>query len=579
MVVCSVQRLILRLNRAAPSLTPEPVFCELAPHVYPRSRICPRENQKLGGRLDLSVPRDGSAHTPGHDHLSRAKQAALPGLKAALPPPLPELTSPRELNALAMAQCVQSVQELVQDSFTPMVAVLCSEEADRVSRRNRLSFSELLRPFCRLTSEGHIRDPNNALLQVKGLRISINSLSPSLKAPLTSLSQAQRNTLHHIVLSSQPQEGALCNITAGDYQLSFTGTTPWFEAYREAFLQTMPSSDHEFLNHYLASVPQPLSQEQHQVQHSGEYSSPKWFIPNTLKYYVLVHDVSQGDDHRAETVYEDMKQRYGTQGCYLLKINSRSEGTSEEEQIPDPWSQYLHKSYLHVPEGDSASTSAPAESSEQGEGGEKSDLQSQALDPALSTCDSSRRTSDSTCGAPGGHGACLTLNDHDRIRQFIQEFTFRGLLPHIEKNIRQLNDQLVSRKGLSRSLFTATKKWFGGGKAPEKSVSEPKSTFGLLYPPEAPELQIRKMADLCFLVQHYELAYNCYHTAKKDFLSDQAMLYAAGALEMAAVSAFLQQGAPRPYPAHYMDTAIQTYKDTCRNMVLAERCTLLSVES
>lgn len=42
------------------------------------------------------------------------------------------------------------------------------------------------------------------------------------------------------------------------------------------------------------------------------------------------------------------------------------------------------------------------------------------------------------------HGACLTLNDHDRIRQFIQEFTFRGLLPHIEKNIRQLNDQVFN---------------------------------------------------------------------------------------------------------------------------------------
>ncbi|KAF7646234.1 hypothetical protein LDENG_00191260, partial [Lucifuga dentata] len=137
---------------------------------------------------------------------------------------------------------------------------------------------------------------------------------------------------------------------------------------------------------------------------------------------------------------------------------------------------------------------------------------------------------------------------------------------------------LVSRKGLSRSLFSATKKWFGGGKVPEKSISELKSTSGLLYPPEAPELQIRKMADLCFLVQHYELAYNCYHTAKKDFLSDQAMLYAAGALEMAAVSAFLQAGAPRPYPAHYMETAIQTYRDVCKNMVLAERCTLLSAE-
>ncbi|XP_033820715.1 trafficking protein particle complex subunit 8 [Periophthalmus magnuspinnatus] len=494
-----------------------------------------------------------------------------------------------------MAQCVQSVQELVQDSFTPMVAVLCSGEAERVSRRNRLSFAELLRPFCRLTSEGHIRDPNNALLQVKGLRISVNTLSPSLKAPTSFLSPAQRSTLHHIVLSSHPPEGALSSITAGDYQLSFTGTTPWFEAYREAFLQTMPSSDHEFLNHYLAcllvvssseAVPfeqfLKLSQEQHQVQHSGEYSAPKWFIPNTLKYYVLLHDVSQGDDHRAETVYEDMKQRYGTQGCYLLKINSRTEGVSEEEQIPDPWSQYLHKSYLHSVDGDSTSASVTAETPEQADAGEISDSQSQALDtgalPPLSACDSGRRASDSTSGTPGGHGTCLTLNDHDRIRQFIQEFTFRGLLPHIEKNIRQLNDQLVSRKGLSRSLFTATKKWFGGGKAPEKSVAEPKSTCGLLYPPEAPELQIRKMADLCFLVQHYELAYSCYHTAKKDFLSDQAMLYAAGALEMAAVSAFLQPGAPRPYPAHYMDTAIQTYKDTCRNMVLAERCTLLSVE-
>lgn len=34
--------------------------------------------------------------------------------------------------------------------------------------------------------------------------------------------------------------------------------------------------------------------------------------------------------------------------------------------------------------------------------------------------------------------------------------------------------------------------------------------------------------------------------------------------EMAAVAAFLQTGAPRPYPTHYMDTAIQTYRDTCK---------------
>ncbi|CAI5636757.1 unnamed protein product [Oreochromis niloticus] len=543
-----------------------------------------------------------------------------------------------------MAQCVQSVQEFVQDSFVPMVAVLCSEEAERVTRKNNLNFAELLRPFCRLTSEGHIRDPNNQLQVVKNLRICVNNLMTSPTTTSTSPSPAQRQLLSDVVLSCQPQESAVTNVVmAGDYELNFSDdcvkastpwysvwretlleiktskyssvTTPWFEAYRENFLQSMPASDHEFLNHYLAcllvvssteAVPVEqflkLSQEQHRIQHSGEYTNPKWFIPNTLKYYVLLHDMCEGDEQRADLVYEDMKQRYGSQGCYLLKMNSRTFSANVDEQIPDPWSQYLHKNNLHnqdvfddpAPTVNSAAVETIISRPEvDGNYSAEKDEMSSSLDPLQ--LDSSManlhnlsavhadlkkgaKDSNSPACAAGSHGACLTLNDHDYIRQFIQEFTFRGLLPHIEKTIRQLNDQLVSRKGLSRSLFTATKKWFGGGKAPEKSISEPKSTFGLLYPPEAPELQIRKMADLCLLVQHYDLAYSCYHTAKKDFLSDQAMLYAAGALEMAAVSAFLQGGASRPYPAHYMDTAIQTYRDVCKNMVLAERCALLSAE-
>uniref|UniRef100_A0AAQ5XV18 Trafficking protein particle complex 8 n=1 Tax=Amphiprion ocellaris TaxID=80972 RepID=A0AAQ5XV18_AMPOC len=504
-----------------------------------------------------------------------------------------------------MAQCVQSVQEFVQDSFVPMVAVLCSEEADRVTRKNNLNFAELLRPFCRLTSEGHIRDPNNQVQVVKNLRICVNKVVTSEGTTSAALNPAQRLLLNEVVLSCQPQEGAVTNVmTTGDYELNFSATTPWFEAYRENFLQSMPAADHEFLNHYLAcllvvssteAVPVEqflkLSQEQHRIQHSGEYTNPKWFIPNTLKYYVLLHDTSEGDEQRADAVYEDMKQRYGPQGCYLLKMNSRTFSAEKDEQIPDPWSQYLHKNILRNQVNDTCKVMHNEDMLSELHNIE-TDLENHALQ--LDTANSSgslntlsavntdlkkgARDPDVLVVGAGSHGACLTLNDHDHIRQFVQEFTFRGLLPHLEKNIRQLNDQLVSRKGLSRSLFTATKKWFGGGKVPEKNISEPKSTCGLLYPPEAPELQIRKMADLCFLVQHYELAYSCYHTAKKDFLSDQAMLYAAGALEMAAVSAFLQGGAPRPYPAHYMDTAIQTYKDVCKNMVLAERCALLSAE-
>ncbi|XP_061255648.1 trafficking protein particle complex subunit 8 isoform X1 [Bos javanicus] len=511
-----------------------------------------------------------------------------------------------------MAQCVQSVQELIPDSFVPCVAALCSDEAERLTRLNHLSFAELLKPFSRLTSEVHMRDPNNQLHVIKNLKIAVSNITTQPPQP-----GAIRKLLNDVVSGSQPAEGLVANvITAGDYDLNLSATTPWFESYRETFLQSMPASDHEFLNHYLACMlvtssgeAEPveqfskLSQEQHRIQHNNDYSYPKWFIPNTLKYYVLLHDVSAGDEQRAESIYEEMKQKYGTQGCYLLKINSRTSNRASDEQIPDPWSQYLQKNSIQNQESyedgpctitsnknsDSNLLSLDGLDNEVKVDGLPNNFRAHPLqlDPSSDSSNSIdgpdhvKSTSlHETKKANAGiiHGACLTLTDHDRIRQFIQEFTFRGLLPHIEKTIRQLNDQLISRKGLSRSLFSATKKWFSGSKVPEKSVNELKNTSGLLYPPEAPELQIRKMADLCFLVQHYDLAYSCYHTAKKDFLNDQAMLYAAGALEMAAVSAFLQPGAPRPYPAHYMDTAIQTYRDICKNMVLAERCVLLSAE-
>nr|KAF6472786.1 trafficking protein particle complex 8 [Molossus molossus] len=511
-----------------------------------------------------------------------------------------------------MAQCVQSVQELIPDSFVPCVAALCSDEAERLTRLNHLSFAELLKPFTRLTSEVHMRDPNNQLHIIKNLKIAVSNIITQPPQP-----GAIRKLLSDVVSGSQPAEGLVANvITAGDYDLNISATTPWFESYRETFLQSMPAADHEFLNHYLAcmlvassSEAEPmeqfskLSNEQHRIQHNNDYSYPKWFIPNTLKYYVLLHDVSAGDEQRAESVYEEMKQKFGTQGCYLLKINSRTSNRASDEQIPDPWSQYLQKNSIQNQESyeDGPCTITSNKNSDSSllsldgldnevKDGLPNNLRAHPLqldsssDPSntidgpdpVKSASSLHETKKANTGVI--HGACLTLTDHDRIRQFIQEFTFRGLLPHIEKTIRQLNDQLISRKGLSRSLFSATKKWFSGSKVPEKSINELKNTSGLLYPPEAPELQIRKMADLCFLVQHYDLAYSCYHTAKKDFLNDQAMLYAAGALEMAAVSAFLQPGAPRPYPAHYMDTAIQTYRDICKNMILAERCVLLSAE-
>lgn len=54
-----------------------------------------------------------------------------------------------------MAQTKKSVSEFIQDAFCPMVAVLCSYDAESICRKNNLTFAELIQPFCRLPSEGN----------------------------------------------------------------------------------------------------------------------------------------------------------------------------------------------------------------------------------------------------------------------------------------------------------------------------------------------------------------------------------------------------------------------------------------
>ena len=60
-------------------------------------------------------------------------------------------------------------------------------------------------------------------------------------------------------------------------------------------------------------------------------------------------------------------------------------------------------------------------------------------------------------GKAGGHGNCLLLSDHDRIRMFIQEFLTRGLLPWAERTLRTLNEQVSQEHSLVLGLHLQRK--------------------------------------------------------------------------------------------------------------------------
>ena len=57
---------------------------------------------------------------------------------------------------------------------------------------------------------------------------------------------------------------------------------------------------------------------------------------------------------------------------------------------------------------------------------------------------SSRQFSGGMRGQAGQrcHGLCLSLSDHDRIKIFIHELGYRGLLQNIERQMRSLNEQV-----------------------------------------------------------------------------------------------------------------------------------------
>ena len=73
---------------------------------------------------------------------------------------------------------------------------------------------------------------------------------------------------------------------------------------------------------------------------------------------------------------------------------------------------------------------------------------------------SSRHFSGGTRGtAPQrNHGLCLSLSDHDRIKIFVHELGYRGLLQYIEKLMRYLNEQVLYKFKFEFILHTVYRK-------------------------------------------------------------------------------------------------------------------------
>lgn len=250
-----------------------------------------------------------------------------------------------------MAQSLQTAEVFIKNTFGLPVAVRCTEDAEAISRKNGLSFVELLRPFSQPASQAQLRDVQSSrAYTVRNMRVRF---SEPRSEPMPDAKM--RLTLGQVVLE--------CGYIDGESrvgQQSITGSggtifqypTPWFDQYREVFLDNLKQLDYEYIRHYVGVMlvvstrhPRPMEgfEELYKVQKESEKASyPKWLTPTTNLYYyhVLLHDATDGSPTPASDSLDCLRKHYGPAHCQLLVINSQPPGPSKGV-VPDPWRQYI----------------------------------------------------------------------------------------------------------------------------------------------------------------------------------------------------------------------------------------------
>lgn len=373
-------------------------------------------------------------------------------------------------------------------------------------------------------------------------------------------------------------------------------------------------------------------QQQHDHQFKQLSRQPRWFHSSTLRYFILLNDVRDGDRSRAESQFATMQATYGSTNCFLLHINSlplrdglQSQTANKKlEPILDLWTRIIRLEFGArdaAGSGKPSSRSSPLQSL--GDSMDKSSLSSSksmmfgsqtvynsvpSADPLSQTDDfpeirhavsygtlpGASQGKDSGTGSmqtngslslqvslaqPTRRGQCLSVGDADRVREMVEHLTEKCFVPFLERLFRTLAEQVNSVGGVGatrrggKSIFGNMKRIFGGttssGSGSGGSRTAVEAVPGGVYLSDSPELLQRRYADLALLLQQYELAYQVNHKLKSEFLSEHAWEQYASAMELAGVASFLQEH--RVYPPTLMEQAISRYLHDCKCA-----CTLLT---
>lgn len=415
-----------------------------------------------------------------------------------------------------VADSNDETRALIVRAFSPVVGVLASPETDALARDKGFKdgFASLIQPYGeRIAGKVVVRDSTGASRSWDDFGVKFVALGATISAPAAKgpeiLESLEELTEHYLEQST------------GEYIAhGLTETSPYYRLLLSRLLSSQPISEHEALNHPVATIvaissstPNPIESLRNLYAQTaqGNLAAPPFVNPEYLRYYLLVHDDDRDDFAKSSALFDQMKRHFGLH-CHLLRLRSAPCSHEDEDGEEVPQREWM-----------SAST-------------ELSRLQETTQ---LIELDENPHIA-------------IYASDATAIRTFARELVSQSVVPHIEQRISLWNEQIASRRrGISGRFMSLSKRWGGRGGlgtsrnssatnvSTSSSSSDNYDSLQNQYRWNTPEAFLRKMADFATMLRDYKLAASTYELLRTDYSNDKAWKYLAGVNEMCSITTLL----------------------------------------
>ncbi|KNC98240.1 uncharacterized protein SPPG_06640 [Spizellomyces punctatus DAOM BR117] len=481
--------------------------------------------------------------------------------------------------------------------LSPLVAVVATSDAEELAKLNNLpTFADFIKPFGTRIKQVHVQDSQGhaSILESFSVRFrdwrQLDQFNPQIinKTVVDHLGKHGRRR------PTFPSIKTKEDVQSAYSQIDNDQLTPWYSDYRNSVCKYVGFSEHETFNHPVAylvvvstSNPNPADAAQDLTSDSQftTLSEKSFLDPAIPKYYILVHDahVAPGVDPEAALV----QMRKSLPATYLLRINSVVHSppsnsdpfnpeTIPSPTVPDVWTsiqsetipllEQLAASLKSTSTASLASTRDSISSPIIDEGfplfKEKGEP---AADP-LGASSTAAADSPTETKSPA-YGCYLTNDDFAGIDECVKDLVVQKIIKHMESCIQHWNEQVASnRRGLTGRLNRLVGlKYFGGGTKSQAATPAPVTDKSgvTVFPHNAPEMIMRRLADFAFMLEDYRLAFGTYDSIRKDFQGNERFVkFHAGTQEMLGLTVLMGDGIGRGSVENYLETAVTGYQDS-----------------